>query len=245
MSRPEWLPDWNDPNQYPPSTANPQQFAWEFLRRNRHYQWAYTWMSEVVDYEVSEGDVKYTATSWVGKKFHLVSVVDPALDSSRVVPAFDTKRTSWTTIALLQNLYRNFDLPPDPDDQHKVLLSFDLTQPIKPQLSEANRTLLEQQRARGRLHGHLQNPGTKQPSNRISDHSLLINYLRVLDAVACNVPVSELAEKLLPHIPNTYANEYGSSDRIKQWLIAATRFRDHDYIFIAAGNKGLPTTWGN
>ena len=33
-----WLPDWKDKEQYSHlEKANPAQFAWEFLRRNRDY----------------------------------------------------------------------------------------------------------------------------------------------------------------------------------------------------------------
>ncbi len=35
----EWLPDWRNESEYPdPKTASPQQWAWEFLRRNHSYQ---------------------------------------------------------------------------------------------------------------------------------------------------------------------------------------------------------------
>ncbi len=34
----DWLPDWKDESQYCYLlNASPQKFAWEFLRRNRHY----------------------------------------------------------------------------------------------------------------------------------------------------------------------------------------------------------------
>ncbi|WP_130470513.1 transcriptional regulator domain-containing protein [Candidatus Magnetaquicoccus inordinatus] len=39
MSKPDWLPNWKNPSEYPDvDTTSIEQWAWEFLRRNKNYQ---------------------------------------------------------------------------------------------------------------------------------------------------------------------------------------------------------------
>ena len=49
-SIPPWLPDWRDESQYPdPVDTSPQEWAWEYLRRNQEYQKKYQELATLLD----------------------------------------------------------------------------------------------------------------------------------------------------------------------------------------------------
>jgi Family of unknown function (DUF6499) len=215
------MPDWRDPAQYPRDRSPLRQWAWEFLRRNPEYR--------------------------AGWREHIEPFYDPAWrrdqDVGAVGPAHGAPADKQA------ELVHHFGLdsfPPSPDDglpplftrtglrytaerEARMLLHpgqiaviFDLTRPIRRQLAAA-KMVFDEEKRRGEI------PGPHR--NRIE---LFAPYLRVLDGVAAGATHSAIGDMLFGD---------GRSERlslVRDYLDAAKKLRDGDYLFIAAGVEPRP-----
>jgi hypothetical protein len=221
-------PDWRDPAQYSRDRSL-RQWAWEFLRRNPEYQ--ALWREHIEPFY--DPDVWHNAGPFYALVSQNVGLVGP----TNCVPA-DKQ-------AELVHRFGLETFPPSPDNDYpplftgtglrwtaerearlllhpgQIAIIFDLTRPIRRQLAAA-KTVFDEEREQG---------GIPEPHrNRIE---LFASYLRVLDGVAAAATHTEIGEVLDKSLTT-----------IRDYWDAATKLRDKDYLFIAAGaeeSKSAPT----
>ena len=225
----EWkVPDWRDPAQYP-RDCSLRRWAWEFLRRNPEYRAA--WREQI--------EPSYDPTF----RFQGVGLVGPA----HGVPVVEQAKFMLAPAdkqGALEHRHR-FGLetfPPSPNDDYPPLFTgtglcwteerearmslypgqiavvLDLTRPIKRQMAAVRRLFAEEQKRAGHR-GH---------RNRIE---LFASYLRVLDGVEAGATPTEIGAVLFFRDQSPEQQR----EQVRDYFDAATRLRDKDYLFIAAG----------
>jgi Family of unknown function (DUF6499) len=224
----EWnVPDWRDPAQYPhPRDCSLRQWAWEFLRRNPEYR-----------------------SLW---REHIEPFYDPAFryqdqDVGPVGPAHDVPADRQ---AGLVHRFGLDSFPPSPDDHRpplfiraglryigerearlllyegQIAVIFDLTRPIGRQMAAAKKLLTEEKKRSGH----------REHRNRI-EH--FVPYLCTLDAVYAGATHTEIGARLF--------EDQSAETRlftVRDYWDAATRLRDRDFLFIAAGGEKADTRLG-
>jgi hypothetical protein len=237
----EWnVPDWHDPTQYPPRRWTQDKlfrrcpllrlWAWEFLRRNPEYR--ALWREHIAPFyktAFSSQDigVPVKKQAVLVHRFGL-DWFPPSPNDDRP-PSFIGTGLCWTEGNRVSSPFQ-----PNPDDPIEVRMAetreagmllypgqiaviFDLTRPISRQMAAAKK-LFTEQRDQARL------PARR---NRIELFAL---YLRVLDGVDAGAKHTEIGAVLF---------EKKSNDErlitVRDYLAAATRLRDKDYLFIATG----------
>jgi hypothetical protein len=202
------VPDWRDPTQYP-SARSLRQWAWEFLRRNPVYR-----------------------AGWL-------ACIEPFFD-----PARNVDPTHGVPVAQQAVLVHQFGLesfPPSPDDDYpprfkgtglrwteereahmvidpgQIAVIFDLTRPLKWQVRALWRLFAEQREQAGLAH---KNRTDRFPS-----------YLRILDADDADATNAEIGDTLFGD------RLTDAKFTVRDYRKAATRLRDTDYLFVAAGEK--------
>lgn len=186
----EWLPDWTDPDQYPPVSGT--QWAWEFLRRNPEYRDAYSKLTHVAyinnpvigknillapDHEVTE---EFSRLWNITERFHLMDGLYPPDPASSRDPRLSFRASYIRSYRYSEHHpEQTVRIPPD-----KLLIEFDLSLPIEDQIGEAKK-LLKQANA------------TQRSKFRASNFP---TYLRILDARSeCVTPSFEtIGQRLYP-----------------------------------------------
>jgi hypothetical protein len=217
----EWkVPDWRNPAQYP-SDCSLRQSAWEFLRRNPEYR--ARWREHI--------EPSYDPTLRFQDR---VGAVEPAYGVPPEKQAELVHRFSLETF------------PPSPNDNYPPLFTgtglcwteergprmllypgqiaviFDLERPIEWQMAEARRIFAREQK-------YAKEEKRIKPAHR-NRTELFARYLRVLDGVDAGATHTEIGAVL-------FKNQ-SSKQRlfaVRDYWDAATRLRDKDYLFIAAG----------
>jgi len=207
------LPDWKNPTDYHfTESLMPQEWAWQFLRRNPDYQTDWQWFQAtwaVLEAEygrpprrdfqrwqrdprayrqgvTEQGETESLLIEcWMGHKWGFYKFpVDPAVER----PVLGTEL-----------LWREFPLPPqlvEASDTEwlganstKVAYGFDLSQPLASQFAQAQRFLRVLQRQRSQQ-------GRIDLASRRQQQQEWCRYLRYLDAETANVPAAQIIEVL-------------------------------------------------
>jgi len=247
---PRWLPDWQNPAQYPnPAQASRVDWAWEFLRRNPDYQRLW---SHLIKPSYKRAHVKF---SWR-------HVVPPAqLVSNRIRPYLHCTAGNYP-LAIFRARFGIVTVPPNPSEpkpklrfdpeviryarkplkrggtppawtysvtanlqDHEVLIWFDLRWPIEAQLKSAKKLLKQQ------INQNL--PKGNQFQFRIRPQQYA-RYLRLLDAKIAGATNAQVAHLIYPRLPNTYTNPAGSR-QVRRDRAIATSLRDNPWRIVARG----------
>ena len=203
-----WLPDWTDPNQYPPAKGTTgTQWAWEFLRRNPDYRQAYAELSSLPTEEGFE-------RCWsIIQRFHLTDGLFPP----------DPRATHISDGCFKANWFRyyrmdkNQSIPKNGWRDTRILIEFDLSLPVEPQLRHARKILGRE--GKGKARYKIQN---------------LSDYLRILDAR------DDLVKPTLPCITRTLfpklaggeeeiTKDHPLVERVKKSHKVALKLRNLDY----------------
>jgi hypothetical protein len=229
--KPNWLPDWEDITKYPdPKKATGRVWAWEFLRRNAHYQ------------ELWE---KFSAGEYADGLWHIFprfetefAILSPAPPSM----PFTHPDFKWRPRFAAQNL--RYWILPWPDDEGigndldgadldhpaEVLVKFDLRLQLLPQLKSTKAILKKEAK-------HLAKAGVLggQPRARFEKYQI---YLRVLDAKASSASSKEIAKEILG-ITNktTLQDAQYVKEKVDEVFEPAKRLRDGGYRFLAAKGR--------
>lgn len=244
----EWLPDWTDPTQYPSITGTSRtQWAWEFLRRNPEYQTAYSgrWNNPPADPGLlppvpirpnhpgrlvleDESDLSRIIIQRfhsIYERFHLAEGFPPP----------DPRIGNIGGACFKANWFRYYRLdqdeliPKNGPSEARLLIEFDLSLPIEPQLKQAryilrtkgNSSIEEAQKRHGQGKGVARYKVQNLP-----------DYLRILDAK------NDLSQPTLPRIAQTVfprlaggeiTKDHPLVEHAKEDYKVARKLRDLDY----------------
>lgn len=223
-------PNWRNADDYKFAEELPfAGWAWEFLRRNPVY------LSDWEKAKISLGKL--------GEKY-------PCLSQEEWMSLFRDEQLHFSIIVIarkwgLEPILPNPDEPfhpvsqnwiqagrsiigPSPDwdlwgDPRYMVLAFDLTRPIYDQIKMAESEFNSKRDARVK-DGVIELIPVKRDLS-----GLWIHYLRVLDAEIGGATISQMAAVLVPNKENEYP-EYAGNKTINNWLTAARKLRDVEYI---------------
>jgi hypothetical protein len=220
-------PDPCDPDAYPKATPMPQ-WAWEFLRRRRDYR--ERWGKLVRPFLDGDGNLDLAAV----QRHNLHALTDAAEGKPRRrwAAPWDALREEFrvysNNASNIGALDPRFEQPPIFDglsttvvyahapvvEWPTVLIAFDVTLPIGPQLESVRRELLRQAK--------------KQPSALRMQIDKFPRYLRLLDFKEARAPNGTIGKYLFPH---SVSGE-PLRDAIRKNLEAAQHWQNH-YLSIA------------
>ncbi len=223
----EWLPDWTDPTQYPLIDGSfcGTQWAWEFLRRSPEYQAAYSELfmrcfptprpslsglpPGSVMLPPTEAEIDLYCSMM--ERFRLTDgLFPPSPQSGGSGLVF---RAGWLRYYRLDE---DHSIPKNRARDATLLVAFDLSLPIEPQLKQARKIF--QREGKGVARYKLQN---------------LPEYLRILDAkVDLSKPTySRIAETIFPELAGaeTMTTGHPLVERAKEAYKVACKLRDLDY----------------
>jgi hypothetical protein len=217
--RPEWLPNWRDPSEYPdPDKTEAHQWAWEFLRRNPKYQEAYAHFSRVANIRTDINGRKYVenseetanAISYIRKNFGIKSnICTPQNPATNKSYDFMFSDFEGPECVIYDDWHKsNGQEQPGlaPRRQGEIVVRFDPDKPLDFQISGV-KFILEQAWKR-----------SKPPRARRK----YVDYLRILDADSCGESNADIANELYPS--NSRKKNMLDDDRR-----AAKSLRDRDY----------------
>src|SRR5262249_17861661 len=110
-------------------------------------------------------------------------------------------------------------------DQDQMVVRFDLTWPLMPQLDNAKKIVTEAARRAKKSPKLLRRRAGHYP-----------NYFRLLDAKTCGARDQQLLKVFYSGRSSTYP-DYNAKQTLRDDLKAAERLRDHDFWLIAATGK--------
>ncbi|MBF0383932.1 MAG: hypothetical protein HQL69_23190 [Magnetococcales bacterium] len=257
--KPGWLPDWTDPEAYPdPKKTSLQQWAWEFLRRNPEYQRDYKKSCTMPCYAEIEanqsvpgglegffcnppalpGELKIDYLDRVGtgkindyeasvaEKYGITSLmIDPADPDGIFMTGLKTQYLPCLFVSETEDLQATIGLKPDSVEE--VVFKINLSWKVEPQLQYIKERL-------NKIEQYLKKQG-KISSGKRNSTKLYQEYLRVLDAEASGASVREMSTTLVPDKP--YSDPGDDDQTIKNYLKAAKKLRDYNYLYIAIGVK--------
>jgi hypothetical protein len=215
-------PDWRDPAQYPRNRSL-RSWAWEFLRRNPEYRAA--WREHIEPFFDPAFRHRDRDVGLVGPAHHV-----PADKQAEVVHRFgldsfppspdDDRPPRFTGTGLRYTAEHEARMLLHPG---QIAVIFDLTRPIRRQLAAAKMVFAEEK----------QQGGIPEPHrNRIEQFA---PYLRVLDGVVAGATHSAIGAELFEN----QSTEQRLS-RVRDYLDAAEKLRDKDFLFVAAGAEPRP-----
>ena len=198
----EWLPDWKDPSQYPPVKGTTgTQWAWEFLRRNPEYRQAYSklWEQHPTDPRPAPSPDLLPNVLWplqteeeiemcrfIVQRFHLTEGLFPPDPRTRHIGegCFNANWFRYYRLDKDQSIRKNgfWDT--------RILMEFDLSLPVEPQLKDARRILGREGKGKARNKG-----------------KNLTEYLRILDAR------SEISPLTWPHLAKVIFRELAAEEK--------------------------------
>lgn len=248
MSAKPWPPNWRDISQYPDwGKLTPQQKAWEFLRRNPQYRTAHAQYTAELKENPSAGSDADPPGEWLQVFANAFGTIPPC-DPAEPIPE-DVELLNWETPPDEQRPNHHLtvyygkdgaahreDLIEDhlsqvvqdlseilEDDGVPKTLVFDLGRPIGPQLERAKGILKCEAKALA--------INQKLSSHRQRDTHYVL-YLRILDAESADIGLKEMAQVLLPDVPNAYGTEFLAEKRLRSNLERAHELRDGHYMIL-------------
>jgi hypothetical protein len=242
MKDTSWIPNWCNPDEYPDTEETSlYQWAWEFLRRNHTYQ---KYCDEVWKRYLRPPPeiILDTFSISVSSSFPHYSENDPTV---KEIYSENGRKWEDSHFLIFQRSSASIATPIGTEAEtltHKVKQIqintvspnivapiIDLAMPINTQLTAIKERLLGMQKQRKLVNKRLQ--ADKFPL-----------YLRILDALETTKDNNLIAEQVFPDIDNSYP-DYSGSGRVKDTIVAASRFRDEDYKVIAVESKLEPRTY--
>ncbi len=245
QSSPDWLPDWTCQEEYPDQNyTSSRQWAWEFLRRNPHYRNDYYLLTKVsneglfpfsfslkreltiedlpecemkewlVDQNRDKRRKQKFPEDYIKLKYGVETILPPSYES---VEEFHHPYIPKPLNDIVDPLFER-----QPKGQ-QVILSFNISLPIVPQIEEVKILLEKEQKKRdlSLLRKHY----------RPQDY---IKFLRILDAAASGVTNYEIGSVIFPDYKS---GEYSDPDsllrHVRKSRRTAERFRDKDYRWLA------------
>lgn len=192
---PAWLPDWRDASAYPSPDASTAQWRWQFLRRRNDYQ---------ADFENSpmEGAhyIRFSRlrdSEWLSKiasfaqvrKYGLQQLLDPAC------PFEDWQKPRGASVPSLADDIGIDHRLSSLRDEGFLLVQVNLRAPVEPQLKQIRWAIADAAMERG----------FGVPRDGRDGRKHWARHLRVLDALAQNVPRKIFAEYL--------HSDYGTAEK--------------------------------
>lgn len=209
------MPDWKNPADYNFTAGlTPAEWAWQFLRRNPDYQTDWQWFHatwtvleaeygrpperdfhrwqkdprayrQAVTNEQGDDEESLLIECWMGQKWGFYKFpVDPSVE----LPQLGTQLL-WRDVSLTPTIVEAADVDWLGVNLAKVAYGFDLSQPLAPQLDQAQRFLRLLQRQRCKQ-GSIILETLQQRQHEWRQ------YLRYLDAEAANVSPEQIIEVL-------------------------------------------------
>jgi Proteobacterial transcriptional regulator-like domain len=213
--KPPWLPDWR--GAYPDTKkASAHQWAWEFLRRNPEYQRLWekvikpTYKCKTLEREKHSGPILAFK-----KKFHIMATDLEPLPSPSEDEAKDLSFDAPFILLRAPDGRGPIEFP-CAIEQNEMLVFFNLSWPILPQLALVKEALIQAERAEHQA-ARFRRRANHYPT-----------YLRLLDAKAAGVGTRELVETLYAKLSNANALQ-----TMRDHFRAAKRLRDKDFWLIA------------
>jgi len=234
-----WIPDWINENEYPeqPNVSKLEHlngsecsfWAWQFLRGNAGYQDSYykneLHIKRMLD-DLKAGVVHrgHRDLGAMREKYKICGVpTSPDIQNPNDLMGFTSRRLATQSMEPgINGPYASWQIV----SETEVFIRFDLSLPIGAQIENAKKHLTGRKEYLSKRHGF-------KLSRRLSVR-LFKDYLRILDADFKNADLHEIANAILPKVPDDYSSDYLGSKRIRKMLREAKRLRDTDYIFIIA-----------
>lgn len=215
------FPDWRESSQYPDAAQlSVALWAWEFLRRNPHYQCDFEALSLEMDQDIRDRELLKAGLAYGIQG----SMIDPRIPASELSgPLF--RSASPRVIRNPTHLHTI--------SKSEVAIVIDLTLPIDSQLKLISRRLIDEQfrlHVEARKFGNmpLQKRGYKK--TRPEKYQ---SYLRMLDAKTfSDLSYQKIAEYVFPHLTNSCDPKAGSDQALHAYH-AALRLRDGGYRYIS------------
>ncbi len=259
--RPDWLPDWKDPEAYPETDdLSLGQWAWQFLRRNPEYQTDFAKWCElrdglddpegrlpmidqdlsffVCDPPASDGETYATYRKRVGGKEHGYKTLDSHLG----------EKYGFRPDARLRGF-----LPDPREDRQHVWFETSVVHKfagipgergeyvggpeafevlVRFNLEWSIEVQLENARKTLKsLRAYYRKNDAFEPIEKRTRLNKFQFYIRLLDAEVSGAKAGEMAAVLLPNRDNSYP-DYGADKNIRDGLKAAQKLRDRDYRYI-------------
>ncbi len=248
LTKVNWRPDWHDVKQYPTlENTDNRQWAWEFLRRNILYQKIWdNWYAPYCD----PIDLSYDSSLFndrIDNDKFIQEAIAEGVSFSIISPMCLFKRNFWLLFPVgpyyKQNqrpvfshdaigyrykpancseayIIREFEL-----QDSEVLVCFNLDMPIEKQLKSAKKLLKEQIEYRT-------NKGIAEAMNHRNRVGAYQSYLRILDAIAHNTPLKDIAAVIYPNLKNIYPENLGTKT-VRDDLKAAECLMTTGFRFIS------------
>ena len=253
--KPEWLPGWTNPDEYPdPETTSLHQWAWEFLRRNPEYQKDYDTYKKLPDRslwengnspELEPGETKeeYADRSKLAHKSPLYfdlplkyfgfppNMLNPAKQELPPQTKFKFEGPNYFVTFHAGESSQHSLAPGHPSE---VVCNFRLTHPIGPQLKAVKLLLTKQQRRFQSKHKH-------DNTRKRSHPRKYPVYLRILDALASDVSKEDIAFQFFKDIPEWGGDYEFALAKLSDDIGAANLLCSSDYQYIVI--KGSPDYW--
>lgn len=210
-----------------------KQFAWEFLRRNEEYQHAQlAWREKAEEscgsgFFPTEGPIAEMALA-INERFGIIARSSESVDKFCVQhPGIDSPPTFGQCRVYLAN-----SKLPDTVPDKTIFVEFDLTLPIEFQLNRIKKSLekyedILQVQMLDLFGKTTDRPIMKKRFNK-RNKQLLIQYLRILDAIALGATNSEIIKAMYNDIPNDYPERVASA-RVRDHKEAALFFKNGGY----------------
>jgi|SRR4051794_7674861 hypothetical protein len=219
MKKQSWRPDWQQEDQYPqPENTSPEQWGWEFLRRNPEYQRLWPTIFQ----KGHPRNEPRTARRHPGRRtrFRLnsepstaflqqfrVSYPPPEPSQAMADPGFQTEFVQYEASSdRAKNIMGRLE-------PYQMVPWLNLEWPIEAQLLKVKgifKALREEWNLR-----------TKDWRNRFGNYK---SYLRILDALDAKATTDQIRRTLYPKLPPE-----SQVQRLRDSITAAKRLRDHDY----------------
>jgi hypothetical protein len=210
-----WLPDWKDERQYRYlKKANPVQFAWEFLRRNRDY----------VIFRL-EIDKEYNEQNQSDYDKALEAIKDDfGLDCLPPLPSEPSPNIKFKDFDVVEVLEMEEELSLQNISKNKVVIIYDLELPNS-SLEKLKKQIKDIKSKR------------KITNFQAQENNIYIRYLRVLDARFIKQTNEEIAKVLYPNYSEEELHNYNTIKRIQDSYEAGSDLVDYRYRLLGQKEK--------
>ena len=215
--KPNWLPDWNEPKNYPGKRAN-HDWRWEFVRRNPLYRADFDRL--IVPHIQSDGTI---ADGPGGAEFdHFKKTFGLALP---LPPSHAGPAVTWVQSCVRGDIFagherhNTFRL-----GEFEAAVIFDLSQPLDDQIRGAKRVL------QANAHWLVANRKMATPKQAKNHRDMYPLYLRLLDAESSGATQREMGDVL-------FSSNDDPRQSVKDGLRAAKLLRDRDFWRIRQGRQ--------
>lgn len=216
------LPDWQSPSDYDYLKGRePDQLAWEFLRRNKTYiaaffEWLPVWQDWWRPDVATPSKAVDDGCAALCVKFGLSEKFGPRHPSSLMAPTFeDAFRPNVDILARwTDGVEMDFYHPPPPDCRNCIDVRIVAERPLEEQLERIR--IMYDDMTRGAKH-------PKKANNQ--DALTYGTYLRILDALQAGASVAAIARAFAPD-----EDKSTSEDRVKKQKKRACGLVDFGYL---------------